>query len=384
MTRFAASEFRERQARAQAVMEQHDLDALVLTAAPNIRYISGFATQFWESPTRVWLAVLPRQGGALAIVPDIGAAAFASTGWTDIRPYASPAPEDNGVSLLAEALNSLPRRSARVGWELGEEQVVRMPFADFERLQRECTALEFVDAAALIWSLRQIKSAGEIARIRRSCAIACDAFDALAKHSPQPASDAAAARILKAELIARGAETIPYLAVAAGAGGYEQIILDPAGRPLRPGDILFLDVGATVDGYFCDFDRNFAVGPPGEDVVRAQEALWQASEAAIAAARPGVRCADLWRAMADSLEKAGYARPQSGRFGHGLGLQLTEPPSITASESMVLEPGMVMTIEPGLELAPGKLLVHEENIAITDKGADLLTRRAPRRLPVLG
>jgi Xaa-Pro dipeptidase len=83
------------------------------------------------------------------------------------------------------------------------------------------------------------------------------------------------------------------------------------------------------------------------------------------------------------LEPAGMRRNNVGRMGHGLGLQLTEPPSNKADDTTVLRPGMVITIEPGMEYAAGKMIVHEENIWITESGPQLLSRRAPREMPVI-
>jgi Xaa-Pro aminopeptidase len=149
---------------------------------------------------------------------------------------------------------------------------------------------------------------------------------------------------------------------------------------LRDGDVLFIDIGALYDGYSCDFDRNYAIGSISDDVARAHEAVWQATEAGIAAARPRATTTDLWQAMAKVLEDAGSQGLNVGRMGHGLGMQLTEPPSNTPNDKTELVPGMVMTIEPGMAFAEGRMLVHEENIVITADGCELLTTRAPREM----
>ena len=87
--------------------------------------------------------------------------------------------------------------------------------------------------------------------------------------------------------------------------------------------------------------------------------------------------------MATILEHAGSAGLNVGRLGHGLGMQLTEPPSNMPGDDTPLVPGMVITIEPGMEYAPGKMIVHEENVVITEDGCELLTRRARRDMPVI-
>jgi Xaa-Pro aminopeptidase len=144
-----------------------------------------------------------------------------------------------------------------------------------------------------------------------------------------------------------------------------------------------MDTGATFDGYYCDFDRNLAIGAAGDGPRRAYETLWRATEAGLAAARPGATCAQLLHAMAAVVEADGYRAGNVGRFGHGLGMQLTEHPSNAAWDETVLEPGMVLTLEPGLAFAPGLGQVHEENLVVREDGPELLSRRAPPELPVV-
>jgi Xaa-Pro aminopeptidase len=170
----------------------------------------------------------------------------------------------------------------------------------------------------------------------------------------------------------------------AGPDGYDDIIMGPTDRATRPGDLLIVDTGTTYDGYFCDFDRNFAFGEPSDAAKRAHETLWRASAAGIAAARPGATASDVWRAQAAVLEAGGSLGSNVERLGHGLGLRLTESPSNTPGDDTLLEPGMVLTIEPGMAHRPGCMIVHEENLVVREGGAELLTRRAARELPVVG
>lgn len=362
-------------------MIDENLDALVVTSPPNVRYFSGFASQFWESPTRPWFVILPRAGGAIAVVPDIGAPAFEATWIDQVRSWPAPQPEDDGVSLLADTLQGLPRVSGRIGWEMGRESIIRMPIKDFDTLRAKVSGLEFVDGSPAIWSLRMVKSDREVGHIRHICQLASMAFEAMPDRLQLGDSELSAAQKLSAELIARGADSIPFMAACSGPGGYDQIIVGSRERPLDEGDVLFIDLGALYDGYSCDFDRNFAFGSLSGEAAKAHEAIWQATEAGIAAARPGATTTDLFNAMARVLESAGSKGLNVGRLGHGLGLQLTEPPSNKPGDETPLVPGMVMTIEPGMEYAPGKMIVHEENVVITEDGCELLTRRAPREMP---
>ncbi len=107
---FSAAEFEKRTARAQQIMDRHGFDALLLTAPPNVRYFTGFDSQFWESPTRPWFVVVPREGAPIAVIPEIGAPEMALTWIKDIRTWAAPNPEDDGLSLLKATIESLPRK----------------------------------------------------------------------------------------------------------------------------------------------------------------------------------------------------------------------------------------------------------------------------------
>jgi len=180
----------------------------------------------------------------------------------------------------------------------------------------------------------------------------------------------------------RGADKVPYTSIGTGQGGYASIIMGPTDRKLRRGDILLIDTGAKYAGYYCDFDRNIAIGEPPEAAKRVHDALWRATSAGIKAAVPGKTAAEIFHAQARVLEEAGYAIGNVGRFGHGLGKVMTEFPSNKPIDKTKLRPSMVLTIEPSAIFGEGKILVHEENLVVTDGAPRLLTRRAPREMVV--
>ncbi|MEL7348937.1 MAG: M24 family metallopeptidase, partial [Pseudomonadota bacterium] len=205
------------------------------------------------------------------------------------------------------------------------------------------------------------------------------AFDRLPQIARAGVPLEAVFRGFQALCLEEGADWIPYLAGAAGQEGYADVISPATEAPLAPGDVLMLDTGLVHDGYFCDFDRNLAVGQPLPGAAAAHAQLLEAVEAGAAAVRPGARAADLFAAMAGIVGAEGSV----GRLGHGLGLSLTEPPSLTATDETLLAPGMVLTLEPAVTLGPGRLMVHEENLVVTDTGCRFLSPRATGPLPVL-
>ena len=378
------AEFEARLARAQRGMAAIGLDALLLTTEPEVRWFSGFLTEFWQSPTRPWFLVVPRDGKPIAVIPGIGAPLMARTWIDDIRTWPSPQPGDEGVSRLAEALRDAGAGAGRIGLPMGPETMLRMPLNDYRQLQDHLPAASPVDASALIRDLRMIKSEREITKIAHICAIASNAFDEVPRLVARGQPLTETFRAFRMALLRNGADNVPYLVGASAPGGYEDVITPPGEDPLSDGDILMMDTGALFDGYFCDFDRNWAIGHADDDSRCAYDTLYRATDAGQAAARPGSTCADLFHAMRDVIVADGYECGNVGRLGHGLGMQLTEWPSHTPDDRTVLQPGMVLTLEPGLGIGPGRSMVHEENLVVREDGPELLSRRAPPELPVIG
>ncbi len=379
---FPADEYRDRLARAQALMAEADLGALFLTTEPDIRYFTGFLTRFWESPTRPWFLIVPASGEPVAVIPSIGAHLMGQTWIADIRTWRSPDYADDGVSPVATALAERVPKDGRIGVPSGAESHIRMPLESWVRLQALLGADRLVGDSGIMRRLRLVKSDREIGKIKAACAIADRAF--------QRAPEIAAAgtpldrvfREFQVLCLQEGADWVAYLAGGAGPGGYGDVISPATDAPLQPGDVLMLDTGLVWDGYFCDFDRNYAVPPVAQAIEDAHARLLDASDAAFEIARPGATAAELFQAM-DRIVSGGAGGSQAGRLGHGLGMQLTESPSLIPDDRTVLEAGMVLTLEPGITLGPGRTLVHEENIAITPTGATYLSTPAPRHMPRL-
>ena len=373
---FAVTEFEDRADRAQRLMHEQSLDALLFTTEAEVRYFTGFRTLFWQSPARPWFCILPRSGKPIAVIPQIGAHLMASTWVDDIRTFAAPHPTDEGGSLLSNALKPYPV----IGMPMGRESSLRMPLHDFERIKASLPGTEFRDASALVQAVRHIKSEAEIAIHREICQIASRSFENASNLFHEGQSLTSAFRRFKIDLLERGADDVPYLVGGAGPGGYGDVISPPTDAPLNAGDVLMLDTGAVKTGYFCDFDRNYAIGHASDPVRQAHRTLVEAVHAAAGVARPGKTCADLFKAMTDVL---GQSDGDVGRMGHGLGIQLTETPSLTVFDTTVLQERMVLTLEPGLDLGDGKMMVHEENVVIRDGAPEFLSTPADPEIPVI-
>ncbi|MEP6067498.1 MAG: Xaa-Pro peptidase family protein [Paracoccaceae bacterium] len=380
---FSIDEFESRTQKAQRGMATQDLAGLLLMTEPDVRYFSGFHTQFWQSPTRPWFLFVPAEGKPIAIIPEIGAALMRQTWLDDIRTWSAPAPTDDGISLLTELMAPLAASGARIGVMKGHETSLRMPLADWERLTANLPGLQFADVTGLVQGMRMVKSAAEIEKLAHVCAIGSATFVRVPEFISQgdPLEDVF--RRFRREALTQGADDAPYVVGGADKGGYADVISPPSRRPLQKGDVLMLDTGLTWDGYFCDFDRNWAIGTADAMAHRAYDVLWRATEAGIAAARPGNTCRDVFHAMMTVIAQMDDTGGDIGRLGHGLGMQLTEQPSLAAFDATVLSENMVLTLEPSLSYGDGLMMVHEENIAIGANGARLLTTRAAPELPVI-
>ncbi|MCO4840966.1 MAG: aminopeptidase P family protein [Rhodobacteraceae bacterium] len=359
------------------MMAKAGLACLLLSTEPEVRYFTGYLTRFWESPARPWFLIVPAVGDPIAVIPSIGVALMSRSWIADIRSWRSPDLVDDGVSLLRDTLRDVAGTDGQIGVPSGLETHVRMPMHTWNALQ---DGLTIVDDAEIMLRLRRVKSQNEIAKITQAGAIATRAFARVPEIAQAGVPLEKVFRHFQMLLLEEGADWVPYLAGAAGQDGYFDVISPATETPLMNGDILMLDTGAVWDGYFCDFDRNFAVGA-GSDVAQSAHArLIDAVNAGFEAAKPGALMCDLFDVMSAVVAGESDAVADAGRMGHGLGMQLTEWPSIIPTERTVLEAGMVLTLEPSVETVDGRIMVHEENIAITETGAVFLNTPAGRAL----
>jgi Xaa-Pro aminopeptidase len=391
-------EYKDRVARVQARMTAERLDALLITSEDNYRYLTGFDSPTWQNLTRPRYCVVPRTGDPVLIVPASNTVIADRTSWVpDVRSWMAPCPADDGVSLVIDALKDCVGGFDRVGAELGPESRLTMPVGDFLRIKEAVAPVEIVDGDWLLRRRRMVKSPAEVAHMRHVAQVVSQAFEALPGSLYVGQSEWEACRALQVDLLRRGVEKIVYLVGTSGWNGYQCINLGPSQTVLADGYVLIIDTGCSYKGYYCDFDREYSFGPPSDRIRRAYDIVWRATQAGIDAVRPGRRTSDIWQAQAQSIAADkdklgnGVEMPSTGRLGHGVGLRMCEPPSIHPDDDTVLEPGMTLTIEPGIAfVGPGrngpekKVMIHEENVLVTEDGCELLTRRAPPEMPVVG
>ncbi|WP_347242011.1 Xaa-Pro peptidase family protein [Thermus sp.] len=334
--------------RAQELLEPLALDALLVTRPENVRYLSGF----------------PHPEDAQVLVTEEGAFLL-----TDPRyPEAERESRIPAKVLRREEREELYRNlRGRVGFE-----AEHLPYAALERL-RELSPAEWVPTKGVVERLRLRKTPEEVERIRKAQALAEEALAHVLPLLRPGVEEREIALEIEFFLKRRGAEPAFPPIVASGARGALPHARASEKR-LLGGELVTLDLGARVEGYHSDMTRTFALGRPKEELRRAYKAVEEALEAALAALAPGKPAKEVDALARKVLEGYGLDRHFVHSLGHGVGLAVHEGPGLSPYSEEVLEPGMVVTVEPGVYL-PGLGGVRlEELVLLTEKGPELLSR----------
>ncbi len=387
---FDRHEYASRVKKAQKVLLDRKLQAILLSSEADIRYFTGFMTQFWQSPTRPWFTIILPEGPPIAIIPSIGIPLMETCYVSRIHSWSSPNKDDDGIGLLLKVLReAVGSKRANIGLLMGQETSFRAPLRDIIKIIAPETQLQIFDITHEIQHIRMIKSKSEIEKLKVVCSLVSEVFDDLPNWILDKTPLSELFRTFKINALNLGVDDVSYLVGASGKGGYFDIIAPPTANKVEKGHIFMLDTGCVWDGYFSDFDRNFALGYASDEAIEAHERLIDATNAAVNSIRPGVtRSKDLFLTMSEILypdeDPLKLKVNEVGRMGHGLGIQLTEPPSHTSWDETVILPGMVLTVEPSIIYGDERyLMVAEENIFVTEKGFEYLSKPRSRKLKII-
>ncbi len=350
----------DRLTRLQAAMAAQGVDLAAIAPTANMRYLLGFAPHADE---RLSLLLVTPQAVEL-VIPTLNADEVEQhTGYQPLRWSDAEGP--------AVALNTALEKLARpTRPRLAVDDTMRADI--LLTLQRVIQPGESIPAGGLLGELRLRKTAEELERLRAAARMADAAVRAGVAACRPGITERAVAAEIERSFRESGAEQIDFLLVASGPNSAFPHHAT-GGRVLEAGDVVLLDVGGTLDGYKSDITRIVSLGGPAEEVRRAYAALRQANEQGQAAIKPGLTAAEVDGITRASLAQAGYGEAFIHRTGHGLGLEIHEPPSISANDETVLQPGMVFSVEPGVYF-PGRFgLRLEDIVAVTDSGCERLT-----------
>lgn len=268
---FERSEFERRHARLQAALARHDLDALLVTHEANFNYFTGFVVQHsWVSFTRNLIALFPRGEAPVLVVPTSLAEEAPHESWIE-RVEAHGVTGAAPVDLVARLCRALGLERARIGAELGYEQRLNLSYVDFQRLRAALPSASFVDAAPAIWSVRTIKSPAEIACLRRAAHVVDATFERVFAEARPGLTEREVARLAARAMLDHGADRPGWVMLTSGRGQYHRTLGAPRDRVLQPGEMLWLDLSAIVNGYGSDFCRAGVFGGPSAEQQDLQE-----------------------------------------------------------------------------------------------------------------
>ena len=213
----------------------------------------------------------------------------------------------------------------------------------------------------------RVKSAQELALMRRAAAVTDDVYDRLLESVREGVTERELADLILRETLRLGAEGVSFdTIVAFGESGAEPHHV-PTDKRLERGMLVTVDMGAVVGGYCSDFTRTFAFGDIDEEQRRVYDIVHEAQEAGMARVAPGVTCRAADAAARDIIAAAGYGEQYIHGTGHGVGREIHEPPTLNPKSEETLLAGQVVTVEPGIYI-PGRMGVRIEDMVLVGEG----------------
>ena len=329
------------------------LEAVVLSDVANVRSVTGLTCD-----NAVLLVKLSGRGKSAAV-----------KFYTDFR-YV-PMVHREAPWLEVGDIRKVDFKASRIGCEFS------LAHAKFLELSAAHSGAEFVDVSEMMLGLMAVKSEDEILNIRIAEHLTCSFFREAIKDFRPGMTEIKMAQRIKA-YFALGAEGEAFDTIVCVGKNAAECHHVPDETVWTGKEPILVDLGAKYKGYCGDLTRNKVPRKVGSEYRDVYAIVKEANEAAKSAARPGMTAGELDAVARDIIEKAGYGEAFGHALGHGVGLEIHEWPVARKGSDMVLEPGMVVTVEPGIYLE-GKLGVRiEDLILITETGCECLSDWARR------
>lgn len=351
------SEFRKK-------LKQNNLDSFLVLHAENRRYLSGYTaedTGFEES------------AGALIISADHLILA------TDSRFELQAAKEAPVYEVrcyktgISETITDFLKKTSirKIGFESN-----RMSYSQYckikEILNSENITTEFNPADSLMSNLRIIKSDFEVIQIKKSLSIAEKAFSTIKETLKPGMTERSIAWQLEKKMRELGADGLSFPPIVASGSNSALPHAIAGERQVEINEPLLFDWGAKLNGYCSDTSRTLVLGKPDKKFIEIYKILFDAQKMAIEAIKPGASTKEVDSIARDHIDKNGYGKKFGHGLGHGVGLEIHEPPRVSPLREMILEPGMVITIEPGIYVPDWGGIRLENMVLVTQNGAEVL------------
>lgn len=352
-----------------------NLDAVILNPGPTLKYLTGLNFHLMERP--VVLFVAPGKDPVL-VLPEL------ELPKVDLFPYKvqgiaygeNPLEWDDAFRKAAQALGV---DGKRIGVEPRQLRLL-----EFRHVKSGAPEADFPDASDVLADLRLRKDKAEVDAMRAAVKIAQDALEATIPQIKIGMTEREVASELVMQLLKHGSESeMPFAPIVSAGPNSANPHASPTDRKLQTGDLLVIDWGAAYEGYISDLTRTFAVGQVDEECQKIHKIVQEANAAGRAAGKSGASCAAVDKAARDVIEKAGYGKYFTHRTGHGIGMEGHEAPYMRGDNMQILEVGMAYTVEPGIYLTNRNGVRIEDNMVITETGAESLSDM-PREIRTVG
>lgn len=358
-----------------ASLSTGELDSVILNPGPTLKYITGLNFHLMERPVVLFFA--KDQTPAL-VLPELELQKVANLPY-QLQVFAYPENPSEWDNAFRKAAQSLGQDGKRIGVESRQLRLL-----EFNYVKNAAPTADFPDASDVLAQLRLRKDKTEVEAMRRAVQIAQSALEATIPLMKIGMTEKELSSELVIQLFKHGSDPeMPFSPIVSAGPNSANPHASPTERKLQPGDLLVVDWGAAHDGYISDLTRAFAVGEVDAEYEKIHKIVQEANAAGRAAGKPGVPCADVDKAARDVIEKAGYGKYFTHRTGHGIGMEGHEDPYMRGDNMQLLEPGMAFTVEPGIYLAGKNGARIEDNVVITETGADVLSDM-PREIRSVG
>ncbi len=350
----------DRLRRAAGETAARELDALVVSPSPDLAYLTGYDPMPLERPT---LLVLRPNRDPVMLVPELERALAAAS---PVGDHLELVPWRDGSNPY-EAAASVLAGAARIA------VADRLWATHLLGLQRALPGAAFSPASPVMGRLRAVKDEDELGALRRAGRAADETFRQVLAMPFQGRTEEDVAHDLAELLVRNGHARADFTIVASGPNAASPHH-EPGGRTILPHDAVVMDFGGELAGYFSDTTRTVAVTEAPDGFEQAYAAVQEAQAAAVDAVRPGREAQEIDRAARTIIEASGYGERFIHRTGHGIGLEVHEPPYMVEGDRTVLEPGMTFSVEPGIYLEGRFGIRIEDIVAVTADGVERLNR----------
>jgi Xaa-Pro aminopeptidase len=344
----------DRLTRLRAKMDEDQLDGWVITGKENRRYLSGFTGS----------------NGALLIGRD---KALLLSDFRYKTQIAQEAPEFELVLQKETLWDSIGETMRELGWKRVGIEADHLSLAEYQKLEWAAAGITLIVQPDIVAELRQYKDASEIDMIRDAVLLADRAWKALLTTVRPGEKEREVALRLETTMRQYGAEGVAFETIVA-SGPRGALPHGLAGeRTLADGDLVVIDFGCILKGYHSDMTRTILIGHGDERQREVYQCVLQAQETALRGLRPGITGREGDRLARQVIEDAGYGQYFGHGLGHSLGLAIHENPRLSPLDDTILQPGMVLTVEPGIYLPEWGGVRIEDVVVMTETGCEILT-----------